>query len=360
MKILLVITGLKMGGAENQICDLADKFVKLGHKVTIISLLDLVEIRPKNNDIKLITINLNKFNFIYCLVKFVLLIKKLDPDVIHANLFHAIIFSRISRVFVKTPNIICTHHGMQETKIIRRFVFRITDFLTDINTAVSESSAKAFIESNSGTNSKVKVVYNGIDLSNFKPQIDHRVILRDKLEISSETFVLLAVGRLVWEKDYENLLASFNLCLSKTDNLHLIIIGDGPLKTKLINKVKNLNIDKKVTFLGKRDDTKLWYNVADVFVSSSKREGFGLAIIEAIASKIPVVSTCEGIVSKFPNNLIIFAKTMNYKSLSEAIIKVLNKNSFEKEMISDKLYVFVEKNFCLDKVASTWLKIYFR
>ena len=51
---------------------------------------------------------------------------------------------------------------------------------------------------------------------------------------------------------------------------------------------------------------------------------------------------------------------MNYKSLSEAIIKVLNKNSFEKEMISDKLYVFVEKNFCLDKVASTWLKIYFR
>ena len=358
MKILLVITGLKMGGAEKQICDLADKFSGLGHEVVMVSLLDLLELRPKLNNIKVLTIKLNKINFINCFVKFMLLIKKLKPDVIHANLFHAIIFSRFSRFFIKIPNLICTHHGMNETTFFRRFLLRITDPLTNINTAVSEFSAKSFIESNSGTKTKVKIVYNGIKLSNFKPQVAHRHKLREKLEISNETLVLLAVGRLVWEKDYENLLASFNLCLSKTENLHLIIIGDGPLKTKLINQAKNLNIINKVTFLGKREDTKLWYNVADVFVSSSKREGFGLALIEAIASKIPVVSTYEGIVSKFPKDLIIIAETMNYKSLSDAIIKALNKDLSEKVMISNKLYKFIEKHFSINKTALTWLKIY--
>ena len=358
MKITLVITCLQMGGAENQVCDLADKYHELGHEVMIISLLNLTELRPQNSSIQIKILNLKVFNSINCIYKFIQIINSFKPDVVHANLFHAIIFSRISSLFVSFPKLISTHHGMKETTFLRRCLFLITDFLTDLNTNVSDASANDFVESFSGRKSKTIVVSNGINFNIFKFRKDKRIELRNQLNISQKATVLLAVGRLVWEKNYINLLKSFNFCLSKNPKLQLIIIGDGPLKEELKSYAKKMNISNKIYFLGKKDNTKYWYSVADIFISSSKREGFGLAVIEAMASKRLVVMTKCGISSKFSKNLISLSESFNYKSISNAIFDSLLKLKKEQNKITDSNYIFVKEHFSLDQIAFSWINIY--
>ena len=71
MKVIMVITGLRMGGAENQVCDLADKLYELGNEVTIISLLKGVEVKPKNLEIQLEELNINVYNVPRCIIKFI-------------------------------------------------------------------------------------------------------------------------------------------------------------------------------------------------------------------------------------------------------------------------------------------------
>ena len=358
MKIALVITGLQMGGAENQVCDLADTFFGLGHEVMIISLLNITDLKPRNIDIEIKILNLKFYNFINCLYNFNLIIKSFKPDVVHANLFHAIIFSRILNLFISVPKLISTHHGMKETTFFRRFLFLITDFLTDLNTNVSESSSNDFLESFSGTKAKTIVVNNGINFHQFKFRNHKRVELRKRLNILESTTVLLAVGRLVWEKNYLNLLKSFNLCLIKKPNLQLIIIGEGPMRQELELYATKMNISNKINFLGKKDDAKFWYSAADIFINSSKREGFGLAVIEAMASKRLIVMTKCGISSKFHKNLISLSETVNYKSISNAILDCLLKLEKDKKKITDLNYKFVEKHFSLDQIALKWINIY--
>lgn len=357
MKIALVITGLQMGGAENQVCDLADKFYELGHEVIIISLLNLTEIKPKNKGIHIKILNLNILNLISCIYKFNQIIKSFKPNVVHTNLFHAIIFSRISRLFVSFPKLISTHHGMKETTFIRRFLFLITDFLTDINTNVSDISSYDFIKSCSGRKTDNIVVNNGINFKNFQFRKNKRIELRNQLNVSEETIVLLAVGRLVWEKNYLNLLKSFNLCLKNDSNLQLIIIGEGPLKNELKSYAKTLNIINKINFLGK-SDARFWYSAADIFVSSSLREGFGLAVIEAMASKRLVVMTKSGISSMFSKNLVSLSDSFSYKSISNAILDSLAKSKKEQNKITDSNYKFVKEQFSLDHIALKWINIY--
>lgn len=112
MKILYVITGLGLGGAEKVVCDLADQMVKNGHTVKIAYLTGGKLVTPKSSDIEIIYLALNGINsFISASVKYRKLLKKFQPDVVHAHMVHANIFARLCRFFVKIPRLICTAHS---------------------------------------------------------------------------------------------------------------------------------------------------------------------------------------------------------------------------------------------------------
>ena len=105
---------------------------------------------------------------------------------------------------------------------------------------------------------------------------------------------ILAVGRLAPEKDYPTLIKAFNELVADIDAF-LYIIGDGFLKEELICLVKNLNLDGRVFFLGRKDDVYSYMKFCDVFVLSSRYEGLSNVIVEALACGAKVVSTnCGG------------------------------------------------------------------
>lgn len=116
MKITLIITGLGMGGAERQVCDLANQFVAKGHEVFLISMTGETVNRPLSAKIDVAELNMAKtpFGFIKAYWQARQLIKQFKPDVVHSHMVHANIFTRLLRISTHMRKLICTAHSSNE------------------------------------------------------------------------------------------------------------------------------------------------------------------------------------------------------------------------------------------------------
>ncbi|OGZ66108.1 MAG: hypothetical protein A3D34_02965 [Candidatus Staskawiczbacteria bacterium RIFCSPHIGHO2_02_FULL_33_16] len=188
------------------------------------------------------------------------------------------------------------------------------------------------ISSMAGHLEKIKVIYN--------PVADHTILEKAKAEVSHTWFhsteipVILMVGRLSKTKDQPTLFRALSIILKKQP-AHLVIVGDGTEKLKLINLATQLNLTENIAFLGFQDNPYKYMKRASVFVLSSLQEGFGNVIVEAMACGTPVVATnCASGPSEIIQDRIngLLVAPQNEEALASLIIKVLNNPSLAKTL----------------------------
>ena len=275
MKLLYVITGLGGGGAEKVVFNLADEMYSRGNSVTIVYLVGDVVVKPKNNEINIVGLGLNSIGQLFnSIKKYNKIIRQFEPDVIHAHMVHANVFARLSRLFVKAPRLICTAHSNNEGGRVRMIAYRLTHYLADVTTNVSQAASQNFENLGAVPKGDILTIYNGIDLSFFNKSNYELSNIRSALGINNLTTIFLAVGRFHAAKDYPNLLKSFSIYLQqqkKTDNLKLYIAGDGDEQAVLELRalIENYNLQSNVYLLGRRDDIPALMSVANFFVLSS-------------------------------------------------------------------------------------------
>ncbi|WP_373331805.1 glycosyltransferase [Thiopseudomonas alkaliphila] len=296
MRVLLVITGLGMGGAEHVVCNLADELAKQGHEVKIAYLLGPVLVSPKNKNIELINIGVRSIiKAPRACLKLRRVVADFRPDVVHSHMFHSNVLMRLIRMTVKIPRLISTAHNTNEGGKLRMLAYRYTDFLADITTNVSQEAVTQFILKKAVPSNKIVAIANGIDTNRFEYSADKRAKIRSELELGTKK-MLLAVGRLDIQKDYPNLLSAISELKNHRQDFKLFIVGDGPLRSKLQGLLEELKLSEFVCFLGIRKDIPDLMSAADLFVLSSAWEGFGLVVGEAMACERVVVATdCGGV-----------------------------------------------------------------
>jgi glycosyltransferase involved in cell wall biosynthesis len=103
--------------------------------------------------------------------------------------------------------------------------------------------------------------------------------------------IIITIARLVEQKDHENLINAFKLLQKNMPETELWILGDGPRRKELETLVKKLELQNKVFLLGWVSDIKSYIDKSNLFVLSSKREGFSYVLLEAMCQGIPVIST---------------------------------------------------------------------
>lgn len=135
------------------------------------------------------------------------------------------------------------------------------------------------------------VLNNAINLNKFKYSNDIREMYRKKLNVSDNIKIIGHVGNINEQKNQEYLIRLFELYHKKNKDSLLLLIGDGPLKEKMINLVNQLGLKENVKFLGTKNDVNNWMQAMDIFVFPSKWEGFGMVLIEAQVSGLPVISS---------------------------------------------------------------------
>lgn len=356
MKIILLITGLDMGGAEKVVTSLADALAAKGHEVLIAYMVGAAVVLPMNVSIKVVSLGMiSKIDAVSAFFKLRRLIRAFQPDVVHSHMLHANILARLVRLVTPIPRLISTVHASHEGGKLRMLCYRITDELADISTNVSAEAVAAFISAKASRLGRMIVVYNGIATNLFAFNAVARLRIRQELLIDEDCRLLLAVGRFHQQKDYPNLFHAFT---EMPVNVRLCIAGDGPLRGDLEALVVRLGIADRVRFLGARCDVPDLMSAADIFVLSSSSEGFGLVVAEAMACERVVVATDCGGVREVIGEAGYLVKPKDFKALAQALQTALLLPATQSASFGRAARQRVIDKFSLDAVVEKWLQLY--
>lgn len=174
----------------------------------------------------------------------------------------------------------------------------------------------------------VKIINNAIDIEKFKFNKEKREKLRKELDLE-ENFVIGNIGRFDYQKNHLFLLDIFKETLNYIDNAKLILIGDGHLKSKIEEKILELNIKDNVIMLGIRTDINDIMNIFDIFILPSLFEGLPVVGIESQANGLPCLFS-EDITKEvdFTKNSYFIKRDTNLKLWTDIIYKI-----YERKMI---------------------------
>lgn len=140
---------------------------------------------------------------------------------------------------------------------------------------------------------KVLVVNNGIDVDSYSFNEKIRKEKRKELKLKDTDIVIGHIGRFVKQKNHEFLIDLFNESHKENNNYKLMLIGQGPLKEEMEQKVKDLGIEDSVMFLGQKADANKYYQAMDLFLFPSLYEGLGMVFVEAQSAALPSVASTE-------------------------------------------------------------------
>ena len=194
---------------------------------------------------------------------------------------------------------------------------------------------------------KVYLLNNAIDVDKFKYDEKIRKEKRKELNIKDNQLVIGHIGRFVQQKNHEFLIDIFNEIYKQEKNAILLLIGEGPLKEEIQNKVNELGLDKNVKFLGQRSDANELYQAMDVFVLPSLYEGLPVVGVEAQAAGLPCFFSSDMTKeTKVLDATQFIDLTENYKKWASRILKQLIK--YKRKDTSSKIATY---NFDIIKEA---------
>jgi glycosyltransferase involved in cell wall biosynthesis len=151
----------------------------------------------------------------------------------------------------------------------------------------------------------------------------------NNFDYQSDSRQLIAVGRLVKEKNFLLLIDAFSDVLKVSPKLNLVIYGEGPLRSKLESKINDLGLAKNILLPGVVDDIFIELSKSCLFVQTSLFEGQSNALLEAMAQGLPVVTTLyDGVDEVIENNINGWISEPNPKALSQLILYVMYKREF--------------------------------
>ncbi len=182
----------------------------------------------------------------------------------------------------------------------------------------------------------VYLLNNAIDLEKFKYDENVRKEKRKELNIDDDTLVIGHVGRFVEQKNHRFLIDIFNEVHKQNDNSILILVGQGPLIEEMKNKIKSLDLENSVKFLGQRKDINELYQAMDLFLFPSLYEGLGMVLIEAQMSGLYcLASDIVPINAKVSNNIEFISLKTNERKWAEHIRNI--DNSLNRKMDKKKI-----------------------
>jgi glycosyltransferase involved in cell wall biosynthesis len=218
-------------------------------------------------------------------------------DLLHAHQFTPFFYAMTARYLGKSPPVLLTEHGRHFPdfpRAKRKFVNRLWLRRRDRVVGVGRAVRRALIDNDGFQSDHVGVIYNGIDGSLFRSENEDRELVRREFGISSKDLVLIQVARLDYLKDHLTALRTIGRVVERCPDAHLILVGEGPEREKIIAEIERLKMHGHVHLLGLRTDIARLLHAADVFLLTSISEGIPVTLIEAMAAGVPVVATCVG------------------------------------------------------------------
>jgi len=341
MKILHVITTVDSGGAEKQLLALSRAQLQNGNSVYICFLKGaghLIELlRAQGSQVTKLSPNL------IGLVSLRKIIAKIRPDIIHAHLPQAELFAALTKG--NTP-LVCSKHNAEQFWPDKRQLFSrtLSNFVNSrANATITISrGVKDFLENIGETKNcaNLNVIHYGYD--NSKP------LRLPRLAVAQRPLRFLCISRLTHQKDLPTLIQAFAIHKLNSEKSQLTIVGKGELRLELKELASKLGVASSISWISHTMEVEALYEEHDCFILTSKYEGFGMVLLEAMHAGLPILcsssQTTKEVLGDFHPGLF---EVGDYQALA-----VLMSNIYRESDYTQNSRVSHERLFTFDPIDS--------
>lgn len=349
LKVIQLLPELNIGGVERGVCDLSKELVKRNHESFVISNGGELEkniINSGGNHINL-PVHKKSITSFFLSKKLAEAYNEIKPDIIHirSRIPAWINYFAMTMINFKKPILISTFHGLYSKPFYSKIMAK-----TDHTIAISETVLDYIVKNYNIKKEKISLIHRGCDHNTFyKKDIEESWLKKwyEDFPETKEKIILTLPGRVSRWKGHESFI---KLIASLENSYHGLIVGPTARnKNKYINELteltKKYDIEKNITFVGKRSDIENIYRLSDVVYNlSSKPEPFGRTTIEAIAVGSKVVGWNHGGTGEILSELFCegLVELNNKEDLKNTTISVANsknlplKNTFTSEKMINK------------------------
>ena len=221
-------------------------------------------------------------------------------DLVHTHTSKAGVIGRLAARDCGVPVVHTAHghvfYGYFGSLLTRLFVGierRMAPLAERLISLTNEETREA-LDRNIGRPEQYVTIPSGVPIAQFRDLPRSDASFRERLGIPRDATIFLSVGRLTWVKGCDLLLEAFSRADFHGDRPYLVLVGDGEEREKLEEQAKRLQIFDRVRFAGEMADIREALAASTVFVLSSRNEGMGRVLVEAMAAGVPVIGTAVG------------------------------------------------------------------
>ncbi len=365
--IVFFIDSLSGGGAERVCTLLANGLAERLYTVTVATIKDALPADyALNSNVKrtsffaekksksLLTAMTNNAALVLKLRK---LIKTHRPDIVISFMTQSNIVCSLACLKLE-PMHIASERNYPPLQHIGKAWNQLRKYLYILPTVVVSQTHKTdlWIKANTNCN-ETAVIPNPITFP-IQPQAESNNS-KANLSYIKDRNIILGVGRLVDQKQFHTLITVFSALANRYHDWALIIVGEGPDNAKLQQQIDDLHLQNSVTLMGKQSDMAYWYELADIFVLTSKFEGYPNALLEAMCYGVPPVSyNCDtgpaSIIQHEYNGLLVPAD--NTQQLTDCISTLIESPTLRKNMGSNAKKIL--KNHSVHAVVNQWEAVF--
>jgi glycosyltransferase involved in cell wall biosynthesis len=308
-RILFVVGSLAVGGAESQLVMLAERLKMRGWSIVVFPLLRsgplLKQLEQAGIHVSdggynpasptkigmFINLCKSQARLIWCLLR-------ARPDVVHGFLPLTNFMSAVAGRIACIPKIITSKRALgrhQDHSPIFKWLDWTANALSHKITANSQAVARDTQARDGYDLSRIVVIPNGLDFSRFDGVAHCRDEMRNKLGLSKSEVAIATVANLIPYKGHQELIEAFSRVGHDKSRLRLFLIGrDQGMAQDLMDSARRLGVANRIDLLGQRSDVSLLLSAMDIGVLASHEEGFSNALLEKLATGLPVVATDVG------------------------------------------------------------------
>lgn len=277
------------------------------------------------------------------------------PDVVHTHHVYELIYAWPGALLCGARLIHTEHEFHSLAGDRRRLLLRFLSVFCRKVTAVNEETAAYLREVVKIPARKVVTVVNGIDLDRFSAARN----IRKELKLPTAIPIVGIVARLEAPKNHALLLRTFLRVSGHFPDVRLLVVGDGLLRSRLEELALELKLADQVIFLGARRDIPELLATMDLFVLSSDREGLPVALLEAMAAGLPIVTTAAGGIPSVIEDGVtgLLVSPGDEIGLAEKIEVVL-KNLDLRDKLGENGKFFVLKHYSFERVLEQYMDLY--
>lgn len=366
LHILHVVDSLNPGGMENGIVNVANELTKVGVTFEVACLRERGSFADSMPQPDLVYSLGKKAGLsMTAIVRLATIIRRSSPDLIHTHNLGPLIYAGAASLGGTRIPILHGEHGQVQPPDLtpRRILLRRLLYKCCYTVHTVSKGLIMTLKQQGFSSDRITAIVNGVDCRRFRPDMELRQAIRAELKLPSiDSCVLGIVGRFVALKRHLMLFDALHRVMQHNPHVHLVVIGDeGSDKEAIVLGMKNHPFANRIHWLGMRRDMDRCYRALDLLVSPSEIEGLSNAVLEAMASGVPVLAH----VACGNNEVIrdgidgVLRELNDSTSLATALEETI-KHPDRLSALGEAARARVGADFSIEAMAQNYLKVYER